>query len=259
MLGQARSGLMFATGEPDMPPMAVAGGPADQMGAIMLAYGVMVALVARERFGVGQRVDASHLGSMTWLQGLSVSARLMMGHSHPRMARKRAANPLWNHYRCQDGKWLAVGMIQADRYWGDFAKALGRPDLATDERFADMAARTRHCEACVAILDEIFASKPRAEWLDILRHGGDFIFTPVNSVDELPDDPQVRANGYIVDFDHPRFGTIGVVGIPVGLSETPGSVRAPAPEFGEHTEHVLTEVLGYSWEQVAELRERQVT
>jgi crotonobetainyl-CoA:carnitine CoA-transferase CaiB-like acyl-CoA transferase len=259
MLGQARSGIMFATGEPGMPPMPVAGGPADQMGAVMLAYGILVALVARERLGIGQRVDASHLGSMTWLQGLSVSARLMMGHAHPRMARQRAGNPLWNHYRCQDGKWLAVGMIQADRYWGDFTKAIGRPELASDPRFADMASRSKNCEACIAILDEVFAARPRAEWLDILRRGGDFIFTVVNTVDELPDDPQVLANQYIVDFDHPKFGPGQVVGVPVGLSETPGSVRAPAPEFGQHTEEVLTELLGYSWEEVGELRAKQVT
>jgi crotonobetainyl-CoA:carnitine CoA-transferase CaiB-like acyl-CoA transferase len=218
-----------------------------------------VALVARERLGIGQRVDASHLGSMTWLQGLSVSARLMMGHAHPRMARQRAGNPLWNHYRCQDGKWLAVGMIQADRYWGDFTKAIGRPELASDPRFADMASRSKNCEACIAILDEVFAARPRAEWLDILRRGGDFIFTVVNTVDELPDDPQVLANQYIVDFDHPKFGPGQVVGVPVGLSETPGSVRAPAPEFGQHTEEVLTELLGYSWEEVGELRAKQVT
>ena len=92
----------------------------------------------------------------------------------------------------------------------------------------------------------------------ILRAGGDFIFCQVNSVDELPDDPQVRANDYVVDFDHPRFGTTQVVGIPVRLSETPGSVRLPAPEFGQHTEQILTELLGYSWEQIAELKEREV-
>src|SRR5262245_64704512 len=78
-LGQARSGIMLAAGEPDMPPLAIAGGIADQMGAIMLAYGILAALHARERFGIAQEVDASHLGSMTWLQGLSVAARLMMG------------------------------------------------------------------------------------------------------------------------------------------------------------------------------------
>lgn len=254
-LGLARSGMMLAAGEPDAPPQQIAGGVADQMGAIMMAYGVMTALLARERFGVGQKVDASHLGSMTFLQGLSVSARLMMGGAIPRMPRKSATNPLWNHYCCGDGQWLCLGMLQPDRYWSDFVRALGRPELADDPRFATMMDRMMNASAAIAILDEIFATRPRAEWIPILRGGGDFIFTVVNSVNDLPDDPQIQANRYVEDFDHPSFGPTKVVGLPIGLSETPGSIRTPAPELGQHTEEILTELLGYSWEQVSSWRD----
>ena len=257
-LGLARSGIMLAAGEPDMPPLAIAGGIADQMGAIMLAYGVTTALLARERFGIGQEVDASHLGSMTMLQGLSVAARLMMGFAIPRMPRKYQANPLWNHYRCQDDKWICLGMLQPDRYWADFCRVLGRPELGADERFANLRARAANAGAAIEILDEVFASKPRDAWLRLLREGGDFIFCQVNSVDDLPDDPQVKANDYVIDFDHPRYGTTQVVGIPVRLRQTPGSVRLPAPEFGEHSEQILIDLLGYSWEQVAALRDQEV-
>jgi CoA:oxalate CoA-transferase len=257
-MGLARSGIMMAAGEPDMPPLQIGGGIADQMGAVMLAYGVLAALLARERYGVGQEVDASHLGSMLMLQGLSVSARLMMGFAFPRVSRKHASNPLWNHYRCADDKWICLGMIQPDRYWRDFCRALGRPELADDARFADMRVRAANATAAIEILDEVFAGQPRAQWLQRLRAGGDFIFTVVNSVDDLPDDPQVRANDYIVDFEHPQFGTTQVVGIPVRLRETPGSVRLPAPEFGQHTEEILSGLLGYSWEQIGQLRDEHV-
>lgn len=257
-LGLARSGIMLAAGEPDMPPLAIAGGIADQMGAIMLAYGVLAALLARERFGVGQEVDGSHLGSMMALQGLSVSARLMWGFAIPRMPRKYQANPLWNHYQCQDGRWICLGMLQPDRYWAEFCRAVGRPELASDERFVDLRVRAANAGAAIEILDQVFAGKPLAEWLTILRAGGDFIFCQVNAVDDLPDDPQVRANDYVVDYEHPRHGATQVIGLPVRLGETPGSIRLPAPEFGEHTEQILTEVLGYSWEQVAALKEREV-
>lgn len=257
-MGLARSGFMYAVGEPDMPPLQVAGGIADQMGAIMLAYGILAALLARERFGVGQKVDASHLGSMIWLQGLSMSSRAMMGFAIPRLPRKYAANPLWNHYRCQDGLWICLGMLQPDRYWADFVRTLGHPELATDPRFADLRARAAHAAEAVELLDAIFATRPRAEWVDILRQGGDFIFTVVNSVDDLPADPQVMANDYIVPFEHPRCGSTQVVGLPVQLSATPGSIRLPAPEFGQHTEQILTELLGYSWDEVAALKEREV-
>ena len=257
-LGLARSGIMMSAGEPDDDPLAIAGGIADQMGAIMLAYGVMAALFTRERTGRGQEVDASHLGSMSWLQGLGLSARLMLGRALPRTPRKYATNPLWNHYRCADGAWIALAMIQSDRYWPGICAALGVPDAATDPRFATLLDRMMNAGDCVALLDATFATRPRVEWLEILRQGGDFIVSVVNSVDQLPDDVQVQANGYVTTFEHPSFGPTQVVGIPVGLSETPGRLRRPAPEFGQHTEEILTEVLGYSWEDVGRLREAEV-
>ncbi|MGH0030257.1 MAG: CaiB/BaiF CoA transferase family protein [Myxococcota bacterium] len=257
-LGLARSGIMLAAGEPDMPPLGIAGGIADQMGAVMMAYGVLAALLARDRHGVGQVVDASHLGSMSFLQGLSLSCKLMAGFPFPRTFRSSAPNALWNHYRCSDGRWLALGMLQSDRYWADLCKAIGHPELGRDERFADLRARAANAAECVGALDAIFATKPRDEWLRILHEGGDFICTIVNSVDDLPDDPQMRSNGYIVDFDHPSFGPTPMVGVPVRLSETPGGIREPAPQLGQHTELILTEDLGYSWDDVAALREKGV-
>jgi len=257
-LGLARSGIMYSCGEPDDEPLAIAGGIADQMGAIMLAYGIVTALLARERTGRGQEVDASHLGSMAWLQGLGLSARLMLGRALPRQPRRFATNPLWNHYRCGDGLWLALSMLQPDRYWERFCAVLEIPEAAADPRFKTMRDRMMNAGECIALLDEVFARRPRAEWLRRLAAGGDFIYSIINSVDDLPDDPQMQANGYVTAFEHPAFGPTQVVGLPVRLGETPGSIRLPAPEFGQHTEEILTEVLGYSWEEIGRLREEEV-
>jgi len=257
-LGLARSGIMYSAGEPDDEPLAIAGGIADQMGAIMLAYGIVTALLARERSGRGQEVDASHLGSMAWLQGLGLSARLMLGRALPRQPRRYATNPLWNHYKCSDGLWLALSMLQPDRYWTRFCAVLEIPQAAADARFTTMLDRMMNAGECIALLDEVFARRPRAEWIRRLAEGGDFIYSVINSVDDLPDDPQMQANGYVTAFQHPAFGPTQVVGLPVRLSETPGSIRLPAPEFGQHTEEVLTEVLGYSWEEIGRLREEEV-
>ena len=257
-LGLARSGIMYSCGEPDDEPLAIAGGIADQMGAIMLAYGIVTALLARERTGRGQEVDASHLGSMAWLQGLGLSARLMLGRALPRQPRRFATNPLWNHYRCGDDRWLALSMLQPDRYWEPFCAVLEIPEAAADPRFKTMLDRMMNAGECIALLDEVFARRPRAEWLRRLASGGDFIYSIINSVDDLPDDPQMQANGYVTAFEHPAFGPTQVVGLPVRLSETPGSIRLPAPEFGQHTEEILTEVLGYSWEEIGRLREEEV-
>jgi crotonobetainyl-CoA:carnitine CoA-transferase CaiB-like acyl-CoA transferase len=258
-LGLARSGIMNAAGEPGMPPLGIAGGIADQMGAIMLAYGVMTALLARERHGLGQEVNASHLGSMAFLQGLSLSMKLMAGIAIPRSFRAQAFNPLWNHYRCADDQWLALAMLQPDRYWPDVARILGRPELAEEPRFANMALRSENSGECVAILDEAFAKKTRDEWLRIFRDDdSDLIYTIVNTVDDLPEDPQVKLNDYVVEFDHPQHGPTDMVGVPVGLSQTPGSIRSAAPELGQHTEEVLLDVLGWDWDRISALREKEV-
>src|SRR5437879_9985981 len=244
-LGLARSGIMYSCGEPDDDPLAIAGGIADQMGAIMLAYGIVTALLARERTGRGQEVDASHLGSMAWLQGLRLSAGRMLGRALPRQPRRFATNPLWNHYRCGDRLWLALSMLQPDRYWERFCAVLEIPEAAAEARFKSMLDRMMNAGECTALLDEVFARRPRAERLRRLAAGGDFIYSIINAVDDLPDDPQMQANGYVTAFEHPAFGPTQVI-------------RLPAPEFGQHTEVILTEVLGYSWEEIGRLREAEV-
>ncbi len=257
-LGQARSGIMNAVGTGSTTPTYIFGGIADQVGAIMLAYGVLAALFARERTGVGQEVDASHLGSMMALQGLNVAARTIMGKEFPRNTRANAFNPLWNHYRCADDKWISLAMLQPDRYWKDFCATIGREDLIEDPRFTDIKSRGKNAVALIEMLDQVFATRPRDEWMRTLKAGGDFIYTVVNSVSDLPDDPQVRANNYVVDYEHPALGNMTLLGMPVKLSATPGDPRGHAPELGEHTEVLLTETLGYSWDEVARLREENV-
>lgn len=257
-LGLARSGIMMSAGEPGTPPVAIQGAIADQMAGTMLAFGIITALLARERHGMGQEVDVSLLGAMTWLQGLSMSSRLMLGGEMPRPSRQFAFNPLWNHYRCKDDQWIALAMAQADRWWASFVAALGRPELATDEKFNTMLNRGMNAAELIGIFDEIFATRTRAEWMAALDAGGDFIFTLVNSVSDLPNDPQVRANGMIASVEHPTHGPIEMLNLPIGLSETPSRIAGTAPEFGQHTEQVLIDELGWTWERVGELKEKGV-
>jgi crotonobetainyl-CoA:carnitine CoA-transferase CaiB-like acyl-CoA transferase len=228
------------------------------MAATMLAFGIITALLARERFGIAQEVDVSLLGAMTWLQGLSMSSRLMLGGEMPRPSRQFAFNPLWNHYRCKDDRWIALAMAQADRWWASFVAAIGRPELATDEKFNSMMNRGMNAAELIGIFDEIFASRTRDEWMAALDAGGDFIFTLVNSVSDLPNDPQVRANGMIASVEHPTHGPLEMLNLPIGLSETPSRIAGTAPEFGQHTEQVLVEELGWTWERVGELKEKGV-
>ena len=256
-LGLARSGMMTLVGTPDAPPPGFSGGIADQMGAIMAAYGMMAALLARERFGIGQKIDVSHLGSMMALEGLAIAFRLFTGRDMPRKNRPKEANPLWNHYLCADGKWIVLGMLQADRYWPAVCKGLGIEHLEKAPRFENMDKRRENSEELISIMDKVFISKSSKEWMKRLKEAGDVVCTPVQTISDLLDDPQVWANEYLIEFDHSVLGSMKFMGLPIQFSKTPGAARPEAPEFGQHTEEVLIEVGGYSWDEIVVLKEKE--
>jgi len=250
----ARSGLMTVAGEPGMDPVPIQGGIADQTGAVMTAMGVLAALLVREKYGVGQKVDASILGGMTFLQGHPVVFCTMANLWGMRIARKSAGNPLWNHYKCKDDKWIALAHLSPDKFWPLFCKALDLEELEKDPRFDSIENRMKNCEELIALLDELFATREREEWIVAFKRNG-IIFAPVNTTLDLVNDPQVLANDYVTVFDHPVFGPTKTVGFPVGLSQTPLSIRREAPEFGQHTEEILTELLDYTWDDIIKLKD----
>ena len=254
---QARSALMSAVGEPGMDPMIVQGGIADQTGAVMTAFGVVSALFARERTGKGQKVDASILGAMSFVQGHPIVFCTMANLWGIRIARESAGNPLWNHYKCGDDKWIAMAHLSPDKFWPILCQSMGLSELEKDPRFDTMDTRTQNCRELISILDRTFATKNRDEWVKIFKESG-VIFAPVNTTLDLVQDPQVLANDYVTEFNHPVFGPTKTVGFPIGLSETPLSIRKEAPEFGQHTEEILTEVLGYTWDDIVGLKDGEV-
>jgi len=255
--GMARSGLMELAGEPGMDPVPVQGGIADQAGAVMTALGILAALFVRERTGMGQKVDASILGGMTFLQGHPVCFCTMADLWGIRIARKSAGNPLWNHYQCGDDKWIALAHLSPDKFWPIVCRSMGLEELEKDPRFDSMDNRTKNCQELITILDKTFATKTRDKWLKIFKESG-VIYAPVNNTKDLTEDPQVLANDYITEFDHPVFGRMKTIGFPVAFEKTPMSIRREAPEFGQHTEEILTEVLGYTWDDIAKLKEEEV-
>jgi len=257
LTGEARSGSLFWGGPDDGRPYNL-GGIADQMAGVMLSYGILGALVARERKGVGQKVDVSHLGSLMWLGGNRYGIALISKNVPRRQDRTSVLNPLWNFYRCEDDRWIAFSMNQSDRYWPPFCEAIGHPGLIEDPRFNGMELRAENREALIRLLDGIFESKPRDAWEGMFAGNGDIIWTRVQDVFDLPDDPQVIANNYIVDYDHPVLGPSKWIQTPVGYSSTPISSVKAAPAHGANTEEILIESLGCSWEDISKLQKEGV-
>ncbi|MDY6968295.1 MAG: CoA transferase [Spirochaetota bacterium] len=255
--GVARSGLMSVAGEPHMDPQMVQAGVGDQMGATMTAYGVLAALLARERHGIGQKVEVGLFGSLMHLLGLAVTMRCISKLPTMRLARTQAGNPLWNHYKCKDDKWVALAHLQPDKFWSGFCKSMGLEHLENDPKFKDMNTRGANAQELIQILDKTFATQDRDHWMDIFKNNN-VIYSRLNTIADLEDDPQAIENEYITEFDHPTWGKIREMGFPVVFSETPNKITRAAPEFGEHTEEILQEILGTSWEDIAKLKDTEV-
>jgi len=255
--GQARGGILSITQSADLVPTVIGAGFADEVGGVMTAYGILLALLARERFGIGQRVDASLLGGQIEMVRLQFQMYFMMGIVPPGSVMHAARNPLYYVYQDRDGKWFAIAALQADRFWPQFCKVFGIEELEKDPRFENQGVRGQNFDELKPRLLEIIRAQPRDHWLKLLDEAGVPV-APVNDFADLAVDPQVIANEYVVEIEDPIHGKVKVPGIPVKLSQTPGKVLRLAPELGQHTEEVLMELCGYTWDDLARLREEGV-
>ena len=251
ILGQARGGTMMTQGPPNLAPIFSFGGMADQVGAISLSYGILLALINRARTGEGQQLDASLLGGQVMLQSFNITGTLFTGQVPPRRAREEAA-PMWNVYRCRDGGYVALSMSLIGRWWKPFCEAIDRIDLRDDPRFCQLPDHYDHRAELITMLDELFAQKDQWEWVEFLCNRG-LPCAPVQDYEQIGRDPQVIANDYIVEYDHPSGERRRIVGPAVQLERTPGEIRMPAPEFGQHTEEVLLE-FGFGWDEIEQLQ-----
>ncbi|MPZ97838.1 MAG: CoA transferase [Dehalococcoidia bacterium] len=251
ILAQARGGIMSVTGTPDSGPMPVGVPFADHVGAIVSAYGMMVALWERERSGVGQEVNTSLFGAQLCIQGYNITNAMWTGREPQRQPVARRM-PHWSAYECSDGGLLMLGAGTPDRWWADFCTEMGCEELA-EGRYSTNSANGDWREQARRRIGEVFSTKTRDEWMAQLSPR--FFVQPVRSYLEIAEDPQAWANGYLVNIPRDGAEPVPTVGPPVQLSRTPPSVRTLGPELGQHTEEVLLEA-GFTWEDITALRDQ---
>ena len=256
--GQARSGMMTTMGEDTEEPAIMVGAPIDQLGAIMLAYGVLAAIIAREKTGYGQEVETSMMGAAIFMQAFHVGISLLRQRSLSRHSRLKTRSPLSNYYKCSDGNWLVLTETQVPLFWENFCHALGLKELVDDDRFKDVKAIRKNADSLISILDKVFATKDRDEWIKILDEEVGIACSPIYSISDLKNDPQVLENDYIIDFDHPVLGSIQLPFLPIKFSKTPAKLNYRAPELGEHTEEILINVCGFNWKEISELKDQGI-
>lgn len=239
LMAQAMSGLMSVCGPEDGPPHRLPP-PVSDIGAGMYgAIGVLAALAARGRTGRGQRVDACLYDTAVAFGHYEAVGFLATGRPPERLGQGHRGAAPYQVFRTRDG-WVTIGSA-TQPLWERLCRLLGREDLLQDPRFADNAGRVANRAALVAGLEAALAARTTDDWVAALDAAG-IPVGPVRTYDEVLTGPQVAARRMVETVEHPSAGETRILGIPVKLSDTPGSVRRPAPRLGEHTAEVLAEL-----------------
>ena len=246
---QGMSGLMWLTGDENSAPLRVGIPICDLLAGYFAAIGVLTALLEREASGRGQQVQTSLLEAMTASLSFQAAKFANTGETPPPVGNHHPLTAPMGVYRASDGYFnLAAGN---DRMFARLAEAIGRADVASDPRFNSGFARVQNRRALDAVLDEVFATRPSAEWVERLNTAG-VACGPIYKLDQVFADPQVQLAGLVHEVTNEAWGAHKVIGLPVRLSRTPSAVAHAAPMNGQHTRETL-ETLGYPAEMIETL------
>jgi crotonobetainyl-CoA:carnitine CoA-transferase CaiB-like acyl-CoA transferase len=252
----SRSGVGAGASPSDLDRFISQPGPAygDSIGAMTIAGGISAALLHRERTGEAVTVDVSLLGTGMWAIGAGIALAMQTGHAWQQSAAQQVAsiNPLTSCYRTKDERWIYLSCLQGFHYWPDACRVLGIEELITDARFATHEDLMANGREAAAILQQIFRSHTVDEWRERLA---DFRgqWAVVQDALEVTKDPQAQANGYILDVQSAAGTDFSLVATPVQFDGKPAPATR-APDFNEHGDQILTDLLGYDWDSVVELK-----
>jgi crotonobetainyl-CoA:carnitine CoA-transferase CaiB-like acyl-CoA transferase len=248
-VGQARSGLLSLLTDPGK-PQGMGISFSDHLTGMYACYGVLGALINRLLTGEGQHVETSLLRASVAFIGENAARFFETGHVPRRKHRTTTAGVF--AFEDRQGLPFVLHMSSPDKFWRALFEVVGKPQWAEDPRFNNRKARTENYDALYEQLQPIFRSGDRADWLRRLTEK-DVPAAPINTLDEVFADPQVKTYGFPIQIEHPQMGTMKLVGNAVDMSRTPPRIERPPPVLGEHTEKTLSD-LGYDSAAIAEFR-----
>ncbi|MBI5128829.1 MAG: CoA transferase [Rhodopseudomonas palustris] len=246
----ARSGMMdLVRADEDTTPARSVAGMGDHPCAMALYGAIVTALYKRERSGKGSEVKSNLMANGVWSSSVLAQAKLVGAEFQPRMPRERALNAVANHYRCRDGRWLILSLLNEEKQWPTLMRCLGREDLTDDPRFATKPDRHARSVELIAVFDEIFATRDLADWRNALDGSG-LVFGIVGILDDIPNDQQMIDNDVLVPFEN---NTIMTVNSPIWVEGSAKTRPRLPPAVGEHSDEVLRSA-GYDDAAIKALR-----
>ena len=246
----ARSGLMdLVRADIDTTPARSIAGMGDHPCAMAFYGAIVTALYKRERTGKGSHVASNLMANGVWAASVLAQAKLCGAKFAERRPRERALNAVTNHYKCQDGRWIILSLLNEERQWPTLARCLGREDLVSDARFATKPDRHHRSIELIKIFDEIFATRPLAEWRKLLDGNG-LVFGVVGILDDIPNDQQMLDNDVLVPFENDTMLTINS---PIWIDGARKVQPRRPPAIGEHSDEILCKA-GYDEASIQKLR-----
>ena len=255
MIAQGMGGVMSITGEPGRPPVRVGASIGDIGASLFACIAILAALHERKESGQGQWVDVAMTDAQVALCENACARYFATGEVPGPLGSRHPLFTPFEAFPTRDG--TVVLIAQFDQDWKRFCKAAGKDEWAADERFRSLEARLENYGEFVEQMNSLMRSRTTAEWIELLDAHG-VMCGPVNNIEQVVEDPHIQAREMVVNAEHARAGKLKVVGTPMKFSRTACRIERASPDLGEHTEEVLTTLLGLSKEAIQRLRDTGV-